>query len=86
MKRTDDALGTFTATGIIRRALVAAGPRGAIYVPTPKGTYFYRATPEKAPAIVERICDVLDCTPTTLARWLKDWNRQPLDDYERTNQ
>lgn len=86
MKNSEQALELFTATGIIRRALAAAGKRGAIFIPTPHGTFFYRAAPEKAPQVVERLCERLNCSPMTLASWLKDWNRQPLDDYERTTE
>ena len=78
--RRDYFLGAYTAERIIQRAIDRAGsPLDVIHVPTPYGTYSFIAGARSASEVVERMCKRFDSPAMSVANWLKDWNRKPLE-------
>lgn len=78
-------LGFATAASIYGRVWNNAPDRSVIMVRLPLGTsYFWKNdwTPTQA---VCRLMERYDVNATTLARWSRDFGRQPLDEYDAEN-
>lgn len=81
--RNLEPLGTFTALGVLKREWnkEGRGRNSLVEIPTPYGTFIFnrqKTTPEEA---IERICRRLNVPAMSVANWLKDWGRVPLDSY-----
>lgn len=73
--------GFWTACHVIDRVYRDLGPYEILEVPTPLGTSYFHGSKWDSIRITDRLLDKYNVSPLTLANWLKDWNRTPLDVY-----